>query len=549
MDADSPTSRRRYESWRAALLGARETPHARLTRRLSYERLRRQSLGRNWRRSEIISEESADDTRRCVALDVERLPSDDPRRTSPECVAALKRILVTYASMTKSRKGYRQGMHELASMLFDARARAADYSKAPEGRGKWGETNDHTAFAICADDEREISEANERDYRFVEHDTFAMFEAFMGETTRADDGRLRLGVYYEDTTSTMSPINAAFRRIENALVSIDEAVARKLAALEVEPQLYLLRWLRLGYGREFHREDVCALWDAFMECVVGKKEGEEVIKSRDIYEGVAVSLLLSMREDILCAQDFGTAMSRLQKVPPGLEMEHIIARAKAMAMTGLLDEHGFGVNPITLPSRKSSHRRVISSKNRLVVPSIRNGKSPSVTSETESLRSLNDEELDAPLDVAPLTTSGVDTQATNLSFVDAERVEEVSPVKTATRQVESMTLRVPKPVTSGRYTNPNVAKTDAGDDVNRDGNPFTGSMFAPDPPRSFRRNVVASEPVDKPAEEPDHALETSRENARRHLNAAINTLNHALEHGNAPSEHTAKPIDTVSGQS
>lgn len=548
MDSDSPTSRRRYESWRAALLGPRETPHARLTRRLSYERLRRQSLGRNWRRSEIISEESADDTRRCVALDVERLPSDDPRRTSPECVAALKRILVTYASMTKSRKGYRQGMHELASMLFDARARAADYSKAPEGRGKWGETNDHTAFAICADDEREISEANERDYRFVEHDTFAMFEAFLGETTRADDGRLRLGVYYEDTTSTMSPINAAFRRIENALVSIDEAVARKLAALEVEPQLYLLRWLRLGYGREFHREDVCALWDAFMECVVGKKEGEEVIKSRDIYEGVAVSLLLSMREDILCAQDFGTAMSRLQKVPPGLEMEHIIARAKAMAMTGLLDEHGFGVNPITLPSRKSSHRRVISSKNRLVVPSIRNGKSPSVTSETESLRSLNDEELDASLDVPPPTTSGVDTQETNLSFVDAERVEEVSPVKTATRQVESMTLRVPKPVTSGRYTNPNVAENGE-DDVARDGNPFTGSMFAPDPPRSFRRNVSVSDPVVKPAEELDHALETSRENARRHLNAAINTLNHALEHGNAPSEHTAKPIDTVSGQS
>ena len=548
MDSDSPTSRRRYESWRAALLGPRETPHARLTRRLSYERLRRQSLGRNWRRSEIISEESADDTRRCVALDVERLPSDDPRRTSPECVAALKRILVTYASMTKSRKGYRQGMHELASMLFDARARAADYSKAPEGRGKWGETNDHTAFAICADDEREISEANERDYRFVEHDTFAMFEAFMGETTRADDGRLRLGVYYEDTTTTMSPINAAFRRIENALVSIDEAVARKLAALEVEPQLYLLRWLRLGYGREFHREDVCALWDAFMECVVGKKEGEEVIKSRDIYEGVAVSLLLSMREDILCAQDFGTAMSRLQKVPPGLEMEHIIARAKAMAMTGLLDEHGFGVNPITLPSRKSSHRRVISSKNRLVVPSIRNGKSPSVTSETESLRSLNDEELDESLDVPPPTTSDVATQETNLSFVDAERVEEVSPVQTATRQVESMTLRVPKPVTSGRYTNPNVAENGE-DDVNRDENPFTGSMFAPDPPRSFRRNVSVSDPVVKPAEELDHALETSRENARRHLNAAINTLNHALEHGNAPSEHTAKPIDTVSGQS
>ena len=30
----------------------------------------------------------------------------------------------------------------------------------------------------------------------------------------------------------------------------------------VEPQLFLLRWLRLLFGREFHQEDVLVMWDS-----------------------------------------------------------------------------------------------------------------------------------------------------------------------------------------------------------------------------------------------------------------------------------------------
>lgn len=37
----------------------------------------------------------------------------------------------------------------------------------------------------------------------------------------------------------------------------DPQLKRRLAELEVEPQLYLLRWLRLLFGREFHLMDTC----------------------------------------------------------------------------------------------------------------------------------------------------------------------------------------------------------------------------------------------------------------------------------------------------
>ena len=42
----------------------------------------------------------------------------------------------------------------------------------------------------------------------------------------------------------------------------DPALHLRLGELGIEPQLYLLRWLRLLFGREFHFEDVKLLWDA-----------------------------------------------------------------------------------------------------------------------------------------------------------------------------------------------------------------------------------------------------------------------------------------------
>ena len=46
------------------------------------------------------------------------------------------------------------------------------------------------------------------------------------------------------------------------LKACDPTLHTRLAALGIEPQLYLLRWLRLFFGREFHLEDVKAIWDA-----------------------------------------------------------------------------------------------------------------------------------------------------------------------------------------------------------------------------------------------------------------------------------------------
>ena len=497
-------AQRRYDAWRAALLGE-ETQEEMFFRRVAYERARTRALGAKWARGDDV-DAANEDARRSVAMDVERLPNEDPVRASQMCVTALKRILLTHACGSGGKRGYRQGMHEVASMVLETRASAAEYSKAATGTVRWDRRDDEEKyddgdglFATTSYDEREIASAGSRDYRFVEHDAHALFEAFMGDArSERDDERLALGTYYEDATTPTSPICAAFRRIENALRSLDENLAKKLVKMEVEPQLYLLRWLRLGFGREFHRRDVLTLWDAIFESLSAAiGENGETMSSRDFYEGIAVSVLMTMRNDILSLDDFGAVMSRLQNVPPGIQMQHMIARAKAMAVTGLLKyDETDGMKIFT--SRKPPHR---SSPNRLVVPHIRGKAPPSVQT---IARWDSDASVDGSID-------SLSVQADDDND-DAREAEDTSsrPASDAIERVESLTLRVPSPTTTRR------APTAADDD------PFTGSIFAATPSIPLH----ADSPTASVLRETSSAR--SRADAADHLRLALAALNDAI---------------------
>jgi hypothetical protein len=343
-------------------------------------------------------------------------------------------------------------MHEVAAMVFDV-ARA--------GRGGRASTSSTPVVELS---DEQIASASEENVAFIEHDAYGMFEAFMGDVdgdrANAGDGkRLRLATYYEDASTPSSPINAAFRRIEKALTYIDAALAQKLAALEVEPQLYLLRWLRLGFGREFHHEDVMSLWDAFMDAIAnGSRGGAEDFSSRDVYEGVAVSVLLSMRDDILSMDDFGSVMSRLQRVPPGIQVRHLIARAKAMAATSLLD-----TSDSRLASPAASAAR---GKDRLVVPRLRS-------------KSRGDEDAPAGDADAPAATDVDDDKkraikdawASESPLVqnDINITRDVSASPTLVDGFEKVSLTVPRPAS---------AMTKSNDADVEDVDPFTTSMFA-----------------------------------------------------------------------
>jgi len=524
-------AQRRYDAWRAALLGE-ETREEMFFRRVAYERARTRALGAEWARGDDVDAAASEDARRSVAMDVERLPNEDPVRASQMCVKALKRILLTHARGSGGKRGYRQGMHEVASMVLETRASAAEYSKAATGTVRWDRRDDEEkyddgdgSYATTSYDEREIASAGSRDYRFVEHDAHALFEAFMGDARgERDDERLALGTYYEDATTPTSPICAAFRRIENALRSLDENLAKKLVKMEVEPQLYLLRWLRLGFGREFHRQDVLILWDAIFESLSAIGENGETMSSRDFYEGIAVSVLMTMRNDILSVDDFGAVISRLQNVPPGIQMQHMIARAKAMAVTGLLKyDETDGMKIFTSRKPPPPHR---SSPNRLVVPHIRGKAPPSVQIARWDSDSIS---VDGSIDSLSVQAGDDDDDAREDEDTSSSR-----PSDGVIERVESLTLRVPSPVTM-RRSPAATRRAPAADD---DDDPFTGSIFAATPSTPSHRDSTASVLRETSARindalgvahtPPAAAGARSRADAADHLRLALAALNDAI---------------------
>ena len=87
-----------------------------------------------------------------------------------------------------------------------------------------------------------------------------------------------------------------------ALGAVDAPIHAHLTRLGIEPQLFLLRWLRVLFSREFHLDDAMLLWDAVI--AENATAGGAV---RDFIEAFAVAMLLFVRSDVLAQSDFGRA--------------------------------------------------------------------------------------------------------------------------------------------------------------------------------------------------------------------------------------------------
>lgn len=66
---------------------------------------------------------------------------------------------------------------------------------------------------------------------------------------------------------------------------MDTHLAQHLLKINLTPQLYGLRWIRLFFSREFHLRDVCVVWDAIFgahsERNQQKKKNEKDKKEKD----------------------------------------------------------------------------------------------------------------------------------------------------------------------------------------------------------------------------------------------------------------------------
>lgn len=177
--------------------------------------------------------------------------------------------------------GYRQGMHELlAPILWIVERDAVNLGQSSKAMG----------------DDAVIRAVYDADH--IEHDAFALFGQVMQNAKN----------FYEQTTHTATdnPIVLRSKRIVfEMLAKVDPDLSKHLEKLDIMPQVFLMRWIRLMFGREFPFDDVLTMWDVIFANDT----------SLEIVDHVCLAMLLRIRWELI-ESDYNTALTLLLRYPP-----------------------------------------------------------------------------------------------------------------------------------------------------------------------------------------------------------------------------------------
>ncbi|KAF2850160.1 RabGAP/TBC [Plenodomus tracheiphilus IPT5] len=221
-----------------------------------------------------------EDLRAEIFQDIERCMPDNVYFRQPATQNMMLDILFVWCKMHPG-IGYRQGMHEILAPLLWVVER-----DAIELTGLSPSAADHTLAEML-------------DSTYIEHDTHTLFALIM-QTAKsyyapADSG---------STTKDTPMLARSFKIFERYLPKADPELHAHLVKLEIVPQIFLLRWIRLLFGREFPLDDVFDMWDALFA----------IDSTLELVDMISVSMLLRIRWDLLAA-DTNEAFALLLRYP------------------------------------------------------------------------------------------------------------------------------------------------------------------------------------------------------------------------------------------
>ncbi|NXR64038.1 TBCD5 protein, partial [Rhadina sibilatrix] len=216
---------------------------------------------------------------------------------------------------------YKQGMHELlAPIVFILHC-------------------DHQAFSHASEAAQPSEEMKVLlNPEYLEHDAYAMFTRLMKTaehwfSTFEHDIALfspcSLCLQEKDVMITPMPfarpqdlgpsiaIVAKVNQIQDHLLKKhDIELYMHLNRLEIAPQIYGLRWVRLLFGREFPLQDLLVVWDALFADSI----------TLNLVDYIFVAMLLYIR-DALISSNYQTCLGLLMHYPPIGDVHSLILRA------------------------------------------------------------------------------------------------------------------------------------------------------------------------------------------------------------------------------
>ncbi|XP_027013228.1 TBC1 domain family member 5 isoform X2 [Tachysurus fulvidraco] len=207
---------------------------------------------------------------------------------------------------------YKQGMHELlAPLVFVLHS---DH-----------QTFQHASEAGTPSEEMKVL----LDPKFHEHDAYAMFSqlmetaepwfsSFEREVRKGKEEMLTSIPFARPQDSGPSvAVVTKVNRIQDQLVKKhDIELYMHLNRLEIAPQIYGIRWVRLLFGREFSLQDLLVVWDSLLADSI----------TLDLVDYVFVAMLLYIR-DALIASSFQTCLGLLMHYPPVGDIHALLHKA------------------------------------------------------------------------------------------------------------------------------------------------------------------------------------------------------------------------------
>lgn len=236
-------------------------------------------------------DDSDTDVLHSVFVDVQRLFPGDPRfhDGSPAAVRRKRNVTTMLYIWAKCNPqvGYKQGMHEILGLLYVYMADGA--VEMPLADDDSFSAADRGVLALF-------------DAHFLQHDVFALFNRFVGASGVAAQ-------FYQSESSLMVLINA----VDALLMKVDQLVHYNLVTkLRLEPQLWIIRYLRLLLSRELDMRLLAVLWDKFMAAELLLPAGLMCLPH--LVQFVVVVLLVRIKPDLMTC-DFSEALTLLLHYP------------------------------------------------------------------------------------------------------------------------------------------------------------------------------------------------------------------------------------------
>jgi TBC1 domain family protein 5 len=192
---------------------------------------------------------------------------------------------------------YRQGMNEIVAILFHAVSHAVDASRAQDP----------------AETRLDMKEGV----------TYGMLSSLMLQVGIVDFF-LAHSVLHKEVGGSPSPLLDRCEKIFDLLCQKDARLHKHLVMNDISPNLFLLRWIRLLFSREFTFNKTLVIWDHFFASLKSGVAARFAFPSFIDY--FAIAMILNVRNTLLTSDNSG-CFTTLLKYPETSDVESLISMA------------------------------------------------------------------------------------------------------------------------------------------------------------------------------------------------------------------------------